>query len=83
MIFQLYFRGDFFPAIKRIHASPLNISRIRIKEIYRFLIEEVTMDQRIPNASTLLPLRVELAHPSNQWDKTWSMARQSMLGPEL
>ena len=79
----MYFRGDFFPAIKRIHASPLNISRIRIKEIYRFLIEEVTMDHGRPNASTLLPLSVELAHPSNQWDKTWSMARQSMLGPNL
>ena len=32
---------------------------------------------------TLLPLRVELASPSNQWDQTWSMARQHMLGPSL
>ena len=31
----------------------------------------------------LLPLRVELACPTTQWDRTWSMARQHMLGPEL
>jgi hypothetical protein len=32
---------------------------------------------------TLIPLRVELAHPDNQWDMTWEMARQSKLGPSL
>ena len=78
-----YFKGDFFPAIKRIHASPLNVANIKVKDIYRFLIEEVTMEEDISGIQTLQPLRVELACPSNQWEQTWDMARQSMLGPNL
>ena len=77
-----YFKGDFFPAIRRIHQSPLNIANIRVKEIYRFLIEEITMDTTT-QPPTLLPLRVESAFPTNQWDRTWSMARQHKLGPTL
>jgi hypothetical protein len=78
-----YFRGDFFPAIKRINSSPLNISKVGVKEIYRFLVEEVTMDQDRAGTPELHPLRIELAYPTNQWERTWSMARQSMIGPSL
>ena len=45
-----YFKGDFFPAIRRIHQSPLNIANIRIKQIYRFLIEEITMETTTLNS---------------------------------
>ena len=79
----LYFRGDFFPAIQRINESPLNITKIKVKEIYRFLIEEVTMDHTREGSSKLIPLRIELADPTTQWDRTWHMARQSRLGPDL
>ena len=77
-----YFKGDFFPAIRRIYTSPLNVANIRIREIYRFLAEETTMNTDVV-PPILLPLRVELACPTIQWDRTWSMARQHMLGPEL
>ena len=40
-----YFRGDFFPTIRRINATPLSLSKISVKEIYRFLIEEITMTE--------------------------------------
>ena len=76
-----YFRGDFFPAIKRIHSSTLNVAKVKVKEIYRFLVEEITMDHS--RAAKLLRLRIELAQPTNQWSRTWSMARQSMLDPNL
>ena len=66
----LYFRGDFFPAIQRINESPLNITKIKVKEIYRFLIEEVTMDHTREGSSKLIPLRIELADPTTQWDRT-------------
>ena len=78
-----YFRGDFFPAIKRIHSSPLNIAKIKVREIYRFLIEEITMVEDNAGIQTLTPLRVEMASPSIQWDQVWSMARQKMMGPDL
>ena len=41
------------------------------------------MEEDIAGVQTLLPLRVELASPSNQWDQTWNLARQQMLGPNL
>ena len=78
-----YFRGDFFPAIQRINASPLNVAKIGLKEIYRFLVEEVTMKEDTAGTQTLRPLRVELIYTANQWDRTWNMARQSKLGPSL
>ena len=77
-----YFKGDFFTAIRRIQQSPLNVANIRVKEIYRFLVEEITMNtNEVP--PKLLPVRVESACPDNQWERTWNMARQHMLGPTL
>ena len=78
-----YFRGDFFPTIQRINASPLNVAKIGLKEIYRFLVEEFTMEEDTAGIQTLHPLRVELTNPANQWNRTWNMARQSKLGPSL
>ena len=78
-----YFKGDFFPAIQRINSSPLGLSKINVKQIYRFLVEEVTMNEDSRGIQSLKPIRVEAANPTNQWDKIWGMARQSMLGPSL
>ena len=69
--------------MRRIHSSPLKLTKIKVKEIYRFLVEEITMDQDRAGSQTLHPLRVELAAPSTQWDRTWNMARQSKMGPNL
>ena len=35
------------------------------------------------DAQVLKPLRIELALPANQGDRTWHLARQYMLGPHL
>ena len=77
-----YFRGDFFPTIRRIKATPLNLSRITVKEIYRFLIEEITMTEEFERHN-LNPLRVERSAPLVTWDRTWHLSRQHMLGPHL
>ena len=77
-----FFKGEFFPAIKQIYNSPLNIAKITIRQIYRFLLEGVTMvENNIP--AKLKPLKVETANPSVQWEQIWQMARQKMLGPNL
>ena len=78
-----YFRGDFFPTIRRINLTPLSLARLGVKEIYRFLIEEITMTEDETFAQTLKPLRTELANPSNQWDRAWRLARQHKLGPHI
>ena len=77
-----YFRGEFFQIIKRINASPLNPSRITVRDIYRFLMDEVTMTGDA-GRQKLQPLRVERATPSISWDRTWQLSRQKMLGPNL
>ena len=68
--------------MRRIHSSPLNIETIRVKEKYRFLLEEITMNTNL-EPPILLPLRIESAYPTNQWDNTWYLARKRMLGPSL
>ena len=76
-----FFKGDFFPAIRRLHATPLSLSKVSLKEVYRFLIEEVTILAEEPG--TLKPLRTELANPQNPWEVVWASSRQHMLGPSL
>ena len=78
-----YFKGNFFPTIKRIHESPLNVARISLKDIYRFLMDEITMSEDVSGSMQLSQLRAELAHPANDWESAWQMARQNMLGPSL
>ena len=80
-----YFKGDFFPAIRRIHATPLNVANTNLKAIYRFLIEEVTMSEEDTGTGVLklIPLRVETGQPANNWEMVWEMARQSKLEPAL
>ena len=75
-------KGEFLPVIRRLHDSPLSLAKISVKEIYRFLVEEVTMSGEGP-APVLKPLRVETASPSIPWDRTWFLARQYMLGPDI
>ena len=81
-----YFKGDFFPAIRRIHATPLNVANTNLKDVYRFLIEEVTMSEEDiggTGSQKLIPLRVETSQPANNWEMVWEMARQSKLEPDL
>ena len=80
---QSYFKGDIFPAIKRINDSPLNVGNLKLKDVYRFLIEETTMSVDAAGFQKLLPLRAELAEPGQLWDVSWELARQSKLGPGL
>jgi hypothetical protein len=40
-----YCEGDFFPTIKRINSSPLSLSTIGVREIYRFLLVETNLQK--------------------------------------
>jgi hypothetical protein len=69
-----------------MYNSTLNLEHLRVKDIYRFLIEEETMtgeeeDGGIPRS--LLPLRVGLVSPTTDWPKTCRLSRQRGLGPHL
>jgi hypothetical protein len=83
-----YFKGDFLPAIHRLLASPLGLEDITVKQVYKFLVEEVTMHEEPAiggppgQQRALLPLRVELASPTTDWPRAWQLARQRGLGPK-
>jgi hypothetical protein len=65
-----------------INSTPLSLSKIKVKEIYRFLSDEITMTDE-GGSQSLKPLRIEQALPSVPWDRTWLFARQFMLGPDI
>ena len=74
-----YFKGDFFPTIKRIRNAGLNLEKVTLREIYSFLLEEVVQDDQ----AELLPFKVEIRYPLNNWEKIWKLARQKMMDPNL
>ena len=78
-----FFKGEFFPTLRRLNATPLSLSKVSLKEIYRFLIEEITILDEEPDTRTLKPLRTELANPATPWDIVWPSSRQHKLGPSL
>ena len=59
------------------------MAKITLKQIYRFLLEEVTMVEQADRPSCLKPLKVETASPLLQWERIWQLSRQKMLGPNL
>ena len=78
-----FFKREFFPTLRRLNATPLSLSKVSLKEIYRFLIEEITILDEEPDTRTLKPLRTELANPATPWDIVWPSSRQHKLGPSL
>ena len=81
-----YFKGDFFPTIKRIENSPLNVAKLSLKEIYRFMLEETTHHEpegQHHGQHLLKPLRVETACPQVVWKRSWIKYKQKSLGPSL
>ena len=60
------FKGEFFPTIRRINSSPLGLSKLSVKEIYRFLIEEITMIDDDSGSQTLQPLSKSRTEQSTQ-----------------
>ena len=79
-----YFRGNFFPTIRRLNSLTLGIKHLTVKLIYWFLIEDTTMTEtKGYYPQSLIPLRIELSSPDTVWPRTWSLARQRPLRPLL
>ena len=87
-----YFMGGFFPIIHRIKNSVVNIEQISIKGVYDFLmsdtlrIETQILPHVIPSPRAdwpLTPLKCERENPNTDWPRSWRLARQRGLGPDL
>ena len=80
-----YFRGDFFPTLRRLQLSTIILEQCGVKSIYNFLMEDLLMseDQGDDGQRELIPLRVELNDTTVNWTHSWQMARLHPLGPQL
>ena len=67
-----FYSLEFFKKIKEVHqTSPLNIASMNERQWYQLLLEDAcTMKVDSNEQRKYTPTRVELAIPSNNWDKT-------------
>ena len=84
--FPPFYDKDFFAIIQHYNtSSSLNIGKMTTKQWYKMLLEDQVLmtqpdDQSPP---TLIPVRAENLHPSNEWPQTWKLARTPGLGSDL
>ena len=81
-----YYDQAFFETIKHYKENcPLNIAVMSTKQWYQVLLEDEVLMAPTNETSpqTLLPVRVETLHPSNDWNQTWILARTKGLGSDL
>ena len=80
-----YFRGEFFPTLRRLQSSSFNLSLCSVKTIYNFLMDDLlkTEGAEGDGLRPLVPLRVELKDPGVDWPRSWQLARLPALGPQL
>jgi hypothetical protein len=78
------FTGDFFPTMRKLRDSGLDMEDCSLKQVYGHLMKEFLNDND-DNVSEdrLIPLKCEQEYPETNWKKTWTMVRSKGLGPEL
>ena len=78
-----HFRGDFFPKLREMQSALGSLELISFKQIYRYLLMQILNGESTDNGVRVLkPLKCELASPSNDWQRTWRLARLRGLGPD-
>ena len=63
--------------------TPLDIVNMSLKQWYQFLLEDNVTMREVGNSMEYIPCRVELLHPTTNWEVTWRRSRLSGLGSEL
>ena len=87
-----YFDEEFFQTIRKLKKSVSNIEDISIKQVYDFLMSSVLNKEIDPPAGEtalpfsewpLKPLNCESECPDTDWKRSWRLARQRGIGPDL
>ena len=63
---------EIYNIIKSVNNENMNISSMMIKDWYRFIMSSLLYE---PETETLVPCRVEIRNPLNDWVKCWTLAR--------
>ena len=78
-----YYPPAFFSRIQQVHEnSPLNITRMTLKQWYLLLLEDLVLMNDTAGQREYLPSKVEQLHPDVDWTNTWRLARLPGLGSE-
>ena len=78
------FTGDFFPTLRKLKDSNIDIEDCSLKQVYGYLMKELlNVNDDDLTEDRLVPLKCELEYPETNWKKTWSLVRAKGLGPEL
>ena len=80
-----YFRGEFFPTLRRLQSASVNLKLCNVKTIYNFLMDDLLKveETEVGGQRPLIPLRVELGDQEVNWPRSWQLARLPALGPQL
>ena len=87
-----YFSGEFYETIRSLKNTPVNIELISSKGVYDFIIAStLRAETEIPGTQgslnpadwPLIALACEEKTLETDWPKTWRLARQKGLGPDL
>ena len=78
------FTGDFFPTLRKLKDSGLDMEDCSLKQVYGHLMKELlNVNDDNLSEDRLVPLKCEQEYPETNWKKSWSMVRSKGLGPEL
>ena len=79
-----YYPASFFSTLCKVSQdTPLNIVNMSLKQWYQLLLEDNVTMSEVGNSMEYIPCRVELQHPTTDWEITWKRSRLSGLGSEL
>ena len=74
-----YYTEELFNLIQLAKSEKLPLLKMGSKEWYNFLmsknIQEETFDNLGNTTMKLIPCRIKVTFPDNDWDKTWSFTR--------
>ena len=78
------FTGDFFPTLRKLKDSGIDMEDCSLKQVYGHLMKELLIvnDDNLTE-DRLVPLKCEQEYPETNWKKSWSLIRSKGLGPEL
>ena len=74
-----YYTKEFYNHIRTAVNQNLKIESMSSKEWYDHLLSSLLKE---PGQDRLVPCRVEIRHPENEWKTTWSLARAKGLSSE-
>ena len=67
-----YYNEEVYNIIRSANNKNLPVASMKTKDWYQFILSSILHE---PDTDTLIPCRVELRFPQNDWMKTWALAR--------